>query len=206
MDKRKRLPRHVGVIPDGNGRWAQRRGLPKGAGYGHGIEPGLRLYRRCLEAGIGELSVYGFTQENVRRPAEQVAAFREACSAMAETLAGAGAAVQVIGDADSPAFPPGLRAFLAPPPPAPLKVNLLANYGWRWDVEGLRSGAHRTAALPPLELIVRWGGGRRLSGFLPLQSAYADFFVVDSLWPDFSEGELDAALEWYGRQDRTLGG
>lgn len=202
-----KLPRHIGVIPDGNRRWAASRGLPKGSGYAHGVEPGLRLLERCRLAGVEELSVYGFTQDNVKRPAEQVDAFREVCVTMAERLAAAGARVRAVGDARSPVFPRSLAPYLNEPEAGGgLKVNLLVNYGWRWDVEGLASGRHRTADIPPVDLIVRWGGGRRLSGFLPLQSVYADFFVIDALWPDFEDAHLDEALDWYARQDRTLGG
>ncbi len=204
------IPRHVGVIPDGNRRWAAARGLPKPSGYGAGIDPGLRLAAQCRRAGIAELSVYGFTKENTRRAREQVSAFRDACSAMAALLEAAGADVRVVGDRTSAVFPRELRRF----PDAgertkrrgSLRVNLLVNYGWRWDLEGWRHGAHRTRGVPPVDLVVRWGGGRRLSGFLPVQSAYADVYVVDELWPDYRPEQFAGALAWYRRQDRTLGG
>lgn len=201
----KRIPRHVGVIPDGNRRWADGRGLGRHEGYERGIEPGLRLFRACRELGIEELSVYGFTKDNVKRPPAQVEAFKEACVDLAERLTAEGAAVLAVGDATSPAFPKGLRPFLRRSGRG-VKVNLLVNYGWRWDLEGLANGGLRTARLPHLDMIVRWGGGRRLSGFLPVQSVYADFFVVDRLWPDFSETDIEQALAWYACQDRTLGG
>lgn len=202
-----KVPRHVGVIPDGNRRWAERRGLGKASGYAHGVEPGLRALERFRKAGVEELTVYGFTQDNVKRPAAQVAAFRGACVRMAERLAAAGARVRAVGDSSSPAFPAGLEPFLAEPKPGRgPKVNLLVNYGWRWDVEALVGGRHRTAAIPPVDLIVRWGGGRRLSGFLPMQSVYADFFIVEEPWPDYEDSHVDAALAWYAGQDRTLGG
>lgn len=202
-----KVPRHIGVIPDGNRRWAESRGLQKGSGYAQGVEPGLRLLERCRRAGVEELSVYGFTQDNVKRPADQVAAFRAVCVEMAERLAENGARVRAVGDTRSPVFPAALARYLNEPEAGPgPKVNLLVNYGWRWDVQGLEEGRHRTADIPPVDLIVRWGGGRRLSGFLPIQSVYADFFVVDALWPDFEDSHMDEALAWYARQDRTLGG
>ena len=80
------------------------------------------------------------------------------------------------------------------------------NYGWEWDLDGLKEGQLRSADVSRLDLVVRWGGGRRLSGFLPVQSVYADIFVLDALWPDFEPQHLAAALAWFGQQDRTLGG
>jgi undecaprenyl diphosphate synthase len=87
-----------------------------------------------------------------------------------------------------------------------IKVNLLVNYGWEWDLDGLRQGRLRSHQVSRIDLIVRWGGGRRLSGFLPAQSVYADFFVIDDYWPDFEPVHLDQALKWFAQQDRTLGG
>lgn len=87
-----------------------------------------------------------------------------------------------------------------------MKVNLLANYGWEWDLNGLRGGELRSHQVSRIDLIVRWGGGRRLSGFLPAQSVYADMFFVDAYWPDYESAHMEQALAWYARQDRTLGG
>jgi undecaprenyl diphosphate synthase len=80
------------------------------------------------------------------------------------------------------------------------------NYDWEWDLSGLREGSIRSEEVSRLDLIVRWGGGRRLSGFLPVQSVYADFYVVDDYWPDFKPEQFDQALNWFRRQDQTLGG
>ena len=111
----------------------------------------------------------------------------------------------VVGDDSSPLFPPELRGFLARQG-AGMRVNLLVNYGWDWDLAGLKTGEMRSAAISRMDLIVRWGGGRRLSGFLPVQSVYADFYVRDELWPDFAPGHFDDSLAWFARQDQTLGG
>ncbi len=203
--KQLRLPRHLGVIPDGNRRWAQRSGRPRHDGYGFGIEPGIRLYRACRELGIEDISVYGFTKDNVKRPAIQVQSFKAACVDMVERLEAEDARVRVVGDEDSPVFPERLRGYAGRGGKGPT-VHLLVNYGWEWDLEGIRTGLHRTADIPPLDLIIRWGGGRRLSGFLPIQSVYSDFFVVDDYWPDFEEQHLSDALAWYSVQDRTRGG
>jgi undecaprenyl diphosphate synthase len=87
-----------------------------------------------------------------------------------------------------------------------MKVNLLVNYGWEWDLAGLATGALKSAAVSRLDLVVRWGGGRRLSGFLPVQSVYADIYVRDEYWPDYEPDQFEAALSWFAEQDRTLGG
>ena len=125
-----RLPKHIGIIPDGNRRWAVGQGLKKEEGYDPGIFPGTRLYHQLKALGIEEMTVYGFTADNTKRPAAQKQAFTKACVKAAD-----------------------------------------------------------------------W-----LSGFLPVQSAYADFYVVDALWPDFKEEHVLDALRWYDKQDITLGG
>jgi undecaprenyl diphosphate synthase len=199
------LPRHVGFIPDGNRRWAVRHGQPKEAGYAHGIAPGLALFESCRDIGIEEVSVYGFTQDNTRRPSAQTAQFRAACVRFALEIADRGAALLVVGDEASPQFPSELLRFRQRQG-CGMKVNFLVNYGWEWDLHGLRDGPCRSADVSRIDLVVRWGGGRRLSGFLPIQCVYADIYVVDSLWPDFQPADLDAALTWFKAQDRTLGG
>jgi len=202
-----RMPRHVGFIPDGNRRWAQARGAPKRDGYAAGILPGLALLELCRDLGIGEVSIYGFTKDNVRRAADQVAAFRAACVDFARRAIAAGVALQVIGDADSPVFPEELIPAARQRSKGDIRVNLLVNYGWQWDLGALeRTGALSSAELSRIDLVVRWGGRRRLSGFLPAQCAYADIYVVDSFWPDMTLQQFVDALQWYEGQDVTLGG
>ena len=193
----------MGFIPDGNRRWAQARGAARREGYAAGVDPGVRLLALCRRLGIREVSIYGFTKENVRRPRDQVRAFREACVEFAALAVDAGAALHVIGDAKAAAFPAALRRYCERRGKGRIKVNLLVNYGWRWDLgaSGLRS---RQASR--VDLVVRWGGRRRLSGFLPVQCAYADIYVIDTLWPDMQETDFLDALRWYEQQDVTLGG
>jgi len=200
-----RLPRHIGFIPDGNRRWAAQRGLAKEQGYASGIAPGLALVEECKALGIAEVSVYGFTQDNTRRPTAQANQFRAACVAFASEISRRDAALLVLGDETSKQFPVELAEFRTRQGEG-IKVNLLVNYGWEWDLDGLQKGRLRSADVSRMDLIVRWGGGRRLSGFLPVQSVYADIFVLDALWPDFEPQHLDAALTWFGQQDRSLGG
>ncbi|HWP46724.1 MAG TPA: polyprenyl diphosphate synthase [Candidatus Limnocylindrales bacterium] len=215
-----RLPQHVGIIPDGNRRWAKKRGLAQQEGYEAGIEPGLRLLNLCRELGIKEASVYGFTKENVHRPSEQIEKFREACVKFVFSAIEVGAALLVVGDSDSPVFPDALRPFTKQRTQGDIRVNLLVNYGWQWDLlsalEHARtnntlsySGIPRALAsgdVSRVDLVVRWGGRRRLSGFLPIQCAYADMYVIDTLWPDMTLEEFLDALRWYQEQDITLGG
>jgi undecaprenyl diphosphate synthase len=215
----RRVPRHVAVIPDGNRRWAEARGLGKEEGYEPGLRPAAPLYQEGMRLGIEEVSVFGFTQDNTRRPRPQVEAFRRACVRFAVTMREAGVPLQVIGDARSPLFPPELTPLCAPPDPRPgwPKINLLVNYGWRWDLDtGVRAAAEGRAPswleglgsrdVTRVDLVVRWGGRRRLSGMLPIQTTYADVYVVDALWPDFELAHIHEALAWYQDQDVTLGG
>lgn len=215
-----RLPKHVGIIPDGNRRWAEARGLPRRDGYEPGVAPGLDLLDLCRELGIEEASVYGFTKENVRRPADQVDAFRGAAVQFVDQAVDRGAALLVVGDHKSAVFPESLRPYAEERTPGEIRVNLLVNYGWQWDLysaletgranSGITySGLPRALAsgdVSRVDLVVRWGGRRRLSGFLPVQCAYADFFVIDTLWPDMHLDEFRSALKWYQDQDVTLGG
>lgn len=219
----KRLPRHIGVIPDGNRRWAVARGMGKEEGYQKGLEPGMMMYELCLELGIPELTFYGFTQDNTKRPALQTRAFQKACVDAVRMLADRDASLLVIGDYDSPLFPGDLLEFRQRKTFGRdlIKINFLVNYGWLWDLKHLTRPVSKPTVSNPryqvqesiasrdvsrIDLIVRWGGRRRLSGFLPVQSIYADFYVVDDMWPDFNREHVYAALEWYQNQDVTLGG
>ena len=200
-----RIPKHIGIIPDGNRRWARSQGMKKEEGYSFGLEPGLELLRTAKKTGIQELTYYGFTVDNCKRPKEQVKAFSRACVEAAEMISQEGAALYVLGNSKSPCFPKELLPYTEPSKrekkPA-VKVNLLVNYGWEWDMKN--DWASRN--IPRIDLVIRWGGMCRLSGFLPLQTVYSDFYIVKDLWPDYREGHLEDALLWYQKQDVTLGG
>lgn len=215
-----RLPKHIGLIPDGNRRWAEQRGLPRAAGYAAGIEPGWRLLRLCQQLGVQEASVYGFTKDNTHRSREQTEAFRAACVEFAKGAVAHDIALLAVGDTTSKLFPDALRPFAGTRQgDGSMRVNLLVNYGWEWDLNTALRAASRgeetprsivpllaSADVSRIDLVVRWGGRRRLSGFLPVQSVYADFYVVDELWPDYEPEQFYAALQWYQTQDVTLGG
>lgn len=219
LPRLKRLPAHIGIIPDGNRRWAAARGLPRSAGYDCGLKAGFEVYELCVALGIKELTLYGFTQDNTKRPADQKVAFQNACVTAVKWLMQRDAALLVIGDSHSPLFPAELlphtrRTVFGR---GSIRVNLLVNYGWRWDITyASQNGSDRrpsqvesslaSADVSRIDLIIRWGGRRRLSGFLPVQSVYADFYFLDALWPDFEPEHLFQALRWYEQQDVTLGG
>lgn len=198
-----RTPTHIGIIPDGNRRWATQNGLKKQDGYEHGLLPGLRLLRAAKERNIKELTYYGFTVDNCKRPKEQVKAFSDACFDAVKLMEDEGVSIYVLGNTKSNCFPSGLLPYTErKKSDGKMKVNLLVNYGWEWDIKN----GWLSKKIPRVDMVVRWGGMRRLSGFLPLQTVYSDFYIIDDLWPDFKEKHLDAALEWYSRQDVTLGG
>jgi undecaprenyl diphosphate synthase len=219
MKQFKRLPRHIGIIPDGNRRWAQSNGLNKEEGYGYGIGPGFELYRECIGLGIQEMTFYGFTQDNTKRPAIQTKAFQKACVDSVMQLTGQDANLLVVGNTKSPLFPEELLPFTKRVMIGKglMDVNFLVNYGWEWDLShSIKSGMGNekesiisglaSSDISRIDLIIRWGGRRRLSGFLPVQSIYSDFYIVEDMWPEFKIQHLYEALEWYQSQDITLGG
>lgn len=206
--KRKKVS-HVGIIPDGNRRWAQLHGMKKQDGYAYGLAPGLELLRAAREAGVKEITYYGFTVDNCKRPKEQVEAFRQACVQAVEMLTQEGAELLVLGDSSSQCFPKELLPYTKRQTVCGggIRLNFLVNYGWEWDLSRMRTeGIPFSQDISRIDLVIRWGGMRRLSGFLPIQSVYADFYVENKLWPDFSKEDFRRALEWYDKQDITLGG
>ena len=203
----KRIPKHIGIIPDGNRRWATENGLKKEAGYTYGLEPGLRLLQAAQRIGVQELTYYGFTVDNCKRPKEQVAAFSKACVQAVKMIEQENTELYVIGNTDSSCFPTELlpytdRERLSDPEKGILRVNFLVNYGWEWDMKN----GWASREIPRIDLVIRWGGMCRLSGFLPIQTVYSDFYIVKELWPDFQEEQFTDALQWYQKQDITLGG
>ena len=217
----RRVPRHIGLIPDGNRRWARERGLHPALGYQAGVQKGLEMVEHCRTLGVEEVSVYGFTTDNTKRPTDQRIAFSQACVDFASTVISRGVRLRVVGDASSPTFPQALEPLChVAQGDGPLKVNMLVNYGWQWDMQtALQRAANgnghskqqimellASSDVSRIDLIIRWGGCRRLSGFLPIQSVYADFFVVDAYWPDYETQHIRQALQWYSHQEITLGG
>lgn len=212
-----RIPNHIGIIPDGNRRWSVSKGMAKEKGYKIGIDPGLQLFKLCKEAGVKEITYYGFTTDNTKRPADQRRAFTDACIDAVKLLSKEDASLLVVGNSKSPMFPEELLPYTTRKTfgNGGIKVNFLVNYGWKWDLNQLKTGDSKNKNVvnyiesndvSRVYLIIRWGGRRRLSGFLPVQSIYADFYVVDEYWPDFKSDHFYEALNWYDEQDITLGG
>jgi len=222
------LPRHVAIIMDGNGRWAKQRHLPRLAGHKAGVEAVRRVTRAARALGIEALTLYAFSSENWRRPAEEVGDLMGLLrlfirSDLAE-LARENVRLRVIGDWR--ALAPDLVALIedATARTAANTGPILAialNYGAQAE---LAAAARRlaargapideaaieaeldTAALPPLDLVVRTSGEQRLSNFLLWQAAYAELLFVDTLWPDFDADALAEAVAIYGRRQRRYGG
>ncbi len=212
-----RIPKHIGVIPDGNRRWALANGLTKDKGYSFGVNPGLEVFKLCQKEGISEVTFYGFTVDNTKRPSEQKIAFTEACIESVKLLTKENCEILVLGNTDSKLFPKELLPFSKRTTfgTGGIKVNFLMNYGWEWDLNILKENDSSHKGIIPyihskdisrIDLIIRWGGRRRLSGFLPAQCVYSDFYVIDSYWPTFKTTEFYDALNWYNDQDVTLGG
>lgn len=204
-----RIPQHIGIIPDGNRRWAEGQLMSKEQGYERGLLPGLEAFKECQNLGVRELSIYGFTVDNTKRPTQQRVAFTRSCVDMVNILKHEDCEILVAGNTDSAMFPVELsdltirKRFGS----GGIKVNFLINYSWEWDLRANKSVSYyNTADISRIDLIIRWGGMRRLSGFLPVQSVYADFYVVEDLWPDFKKEHISDAIEWYQNQDVTLGG
>lgn len=206
-----RIPKHIGIIPDGNRRWAVGKGMGKEAGYDYGISPGMALYHLCKEYGIEEMSFYGFTADNTKRPSKQRIAFSNACIKAVEELSKEDAQLLVVGNKESSVFPKELLPFTERQifGSGGMKINFLINYSWEWDLgfhDGKIGDCLGTSEVSRIDLIIRWGGRSRLSGFLPVQSVYSDLYVIDELWPDFKPQHVKEAIAWYSRQDITLGG
>jgi len=210
MEKFKRIPAHIGIIPDGNRRWAVENGYQKKDGYQYGIMPGFDLYEMMLQYGIKEATFYGFTKDNNKREKGQREAFTKACVSAVETLSGKDANLLVIGNANSPAFPEELKKYANKRVPfgrGLINLNFLVNYDWEWDLKSLMDNKQLASSeISRVDLIIRWGGRRRLSGFLPAQSVYSDFYIIDDYWPDFNQSQFFDALRWYQDCDVTLGG
>jgi undecaprenyl diphosphate synthase len=204
-----RIPRHIGIIPDGNRRFAVANGMTKKDGYAFGLQPGLELLRQAKQAGVEEITYYGFTVDNCKRPAEQFAAFQSACVKAVELLQQEGAELLVLGDDTSKCFPEELKQYRTRKCVCGggIRLNFLVNYGWNWDLSHMKvDGTTWSSDVSRMDMIIRWGGRIRLSGLLPIQSVYADFYSIPHMWPEYTKNDFDAAMAWYNKQDVTLGG
>ena len=230
-----RLPAHVALIMDGNGRWARRRGLPRVMGHREGVEALKRTLRLCSDWGIGTLTAYAFSTENWNRPGEEVsflmALFERVLERELQGLERERVRIRFLGDLTP--LPAGLRRLIADATARTaandgIRFNVCTNYGGRAELVGAaRRLAERVARgeLDPAaideasfaaelhtagehdpDLLIRTSGEQRLSNFLLWQLAYAELHITDVLWPDFNEAALTAALLDYQSRQRRFGG
>lgn len=221
------IPHHVAVIMDGNGRWAKARFLPRVQGHRRGMQALRTTIEAARKAGIANLSVFAFSSENWNRPASEVQTlmryFVTGLHEEAESLFKAGVRLKVVGDisAFSSELQDAIREAESKTAGADrMLLNVCANYSGRWDiVQAARkvalSGASVTAEAieknltmresGPVDLLIRTGGESRISNFILWQSAYAELWFTQTLWPDFSERDLREALTWYSGRERRFG-
>ena len=221
------VPHHIAIVMDGNGRWATRRFLPRVAGHKQGVESLRRCVKACVDRGVGVLTVFAFSSENWNRPVEEVTGLMElmvgALGREVPKLREDGVQLHFVGERGglSEKMVAGLvQAEVSTAHNSLLVLNVCFNYGGRWDIaraaaqlaergEALtESNLDRAMALahvPDPDLFIRTGGEQRLSNFLLWQSAYAELFFSDKLWPEFDEAALDEAIAAYGRRERRFG-
>ncbi len=220
-------PHHIAIVMDGNGRWANRRLLPRVAGHKRGVDGLRRCVRACAERGVGVLTVFAFSSENWRRPAEEVSALMEllatALTREVPQLSADGVRLYFVGDraALSESVANGLAtAEAATAHNTRLVLNICFNYGARWDIaqaaarlaargepitETSLDAALALAHVADPDLLIRTGGELRISNFLLWQAAYTELYFCDTLWPDFDEAALDAAIGDFRRRERRFG-
>src|SRR6185503_3088380 len=225
------VPQHVAIIMDGNGRWAKRQHLPRIAGHRRGVEAVRAAVRACAERGVRFLTLFAFSSENWRRPAEEVALlmqlFQMALTNEVEKLHKNGVRLRVVGDTrrfDASirrAIEQGERLTAAN---KGLTLTIAANYGGRWDIlqalsklmkdkKNSPDQVEETALAPYLamsyapapELFIRTGGEQRISNFLLWQLAYTELSFTETLWPDFDAAALDLAIASYRSRERRFG-
>ncbi|ANN66850.1 polyprenyl diphosphate synthase [Bordetella bronchialis] len=228
------IPQHVAIIMDGNGRWATRRHLPRTAGHAKGVQAVRRVVEACGRRGVRYLTLFAFSSENWRRPAEEVSLlmrlFVQALEREVDKLDTQGVRLRVVGDL-SP-FEPRLRELIEQAQARTahndrLHLSVCANYGGRWDIlQAMRRmivenptlaqtperidedtlGRYLSMAwAPEPDLFIRTGGEQRISNYLIWQLAYTELFFTDRYWPDFGGPELEEAFEWYRTRERRFG-
>jgi undecaprenyl diphosphate synthase len=227
-------PRHIAIIMDGNGRWAQARGLPRQAGHKQGVEPVRLCIRECVKRHIEALTLFAFSSENWGRPSDEVSAlmslFVEALDSEVEDLHANGVRLAFIGDRQG--FPVRLQTRMASAEErtagnVALRLQVAVGYGGRWDIVNaaqrlamqctggaLRpaditienfTSALQLAGLPDPDLFIRSGGEKRISNFLLWNLAYTELYFCDELWPDFDAAGFQAALDFFAARQRRYG-
>jgi undecaprenyl diphosphate synthase len=225
------VPRHIAIIMDGNGRWAKQRLLPRVAGHRKGVEAVRATVRSCVELGVEYLTLFAFSSENWRRPADEVSIllqlFIRALEQEVAKLHNNGIRFRVVGDTSR--FEKRARELIVEGESRTagnngLTLTVAANYGGRWDIaQAVQKllAAHPSAAAgfapealdpylamayaPEPDLFIRTGGEQRISNFLLWQLAYTELYFTDMLWPDFDADALRTAIESYQQRERRFG-
>ncbi len=218
------IPHHIAVVMDGNGRWAQKRFLPRVAGHRQGVEAVRTLIRCAGERGVESLTVFAFSSENWQRPADEVSflmdLFLRALRDEVQKMHANGIRFRAVGDIS--VLDDETRRLIDDAERltannGKLKFNVAVNYGGRWDIEQAVVKATQqgdSSRFPEFlsfagqtdpDLFVRTGGERRMSNFLLWQMAYTELYFTDTLWPDFGADEFDKALAWYSVRERRFG-
>lgn len=228
------IPRHVAIIMDGNGRWAQQRGLPRIAGHKAGVEAVRAVIQTCAEKGVEVLTLFAFSSENWRRPKKEVGLLMElfltALQREVKKLHKNGVQLRIIGDVS--AFDLKLQGHISKSEALTkdnktLVLNIAANYGGQWDItQSVKTLARKVAAgemdaeqitaelinenlsmhdLPEPDLFIRTGGEQRISNFLIWQLAYSELYFTDTLWPEFDRSHFEMALDSFSGRQRRFG-
>lgn len=226
------FPRHIAIIMDGNGRWAKKRFLPRFVGHQRGLKAVKRVVSYCANHKIDALTLFAFSTENWKRPAEEVSQlmklFLKALQKEVELLNQNNVRLRIIGD-KSP-FNEAIRTHIdlaeaLTEQNTGLTLTIAANYGGRWDIvnavqhwqrnnptknvsemsESDLSAAVCLADLPEPDLLIRTGGEQRISNFLIWQMAYAEFYFTDELWPEIDEQSMDRAIASFKSRERRFG-
>ncbi len=228
------LPRHIAVVMDGNGRWANKRHLPRAAGRKAGVNATRTIVENCAKTKIQALTIFAFSSENWNRPESEVSMlmglFISTITAEVKKLHQKNVRVKFIGERSR--FSEKLQKSINASEDLTaentgMQLNIAANYGGRWDVvnackslvrevqenkvtiddidEKLFNSFVSLSELPEPDLFVRTGGEQRISNFLIWQLSYSELYFVDTLWPDFSDADFAAALSWYANRQRRFG-
>jgi len=227
-------PIHIAIIMDGNGRWAEARGLPRHAGHKEGVQPVRMCIQECARRGIGALTLFAFSSENWQRPAVEVGSlmqlFLDSLDREIEDLNRNKVRMRFIGDRQSLSVKLQARMAASEELTASnpgLQLQIAVSYGGRWDIvqaarklaaevasgalraedidEKRFAGALQLAGLPDPDLFIRTGGDHRISNFLLWNLAYTEIHVCDTLWPDFDLPQLEAALDSFANRERRYG-
>jgi undecaprenyl diphosphate synthase len=227
MATARRIPNHIAIVMDGNGRWANRRFLPRVAGHKQGVDALHECVKSCVERGVGVLTVFAFSSENWERPAEEVSGLMEllakALAREVVQLSKDGIRIHFVGERDSlsESLKRGFeQAETATVQNSKMIFNICFNYGGRWDIaqaaaklaaKGIAinvknmSDEMSLAHVADPDLLIRTGGEQRLSNFLLWQAAYSELYFSDKLWPDFDAAALDGAIDEFNQRERRFG-